>query len=65
MRNQGFETAPVIIEDNVWIGRGVYVGPGSHIRAGSIVGANSVVGGEFPPGVLIAGAPAEVKRSLK
>lgn len=64
VREQGFDVAPIVIEDNVWIGRGVYIGPGSHIRRGSIVGANSVVRGEFPPNVLIAGTPAVVKKVL-
>jgi acetyltransferase-like isoleucine patch superfamily enzyme len=64
VRGQGFNTAPVVIEDNVWIGRGSYIGPGSHIGRGSIVGANSVVRGTFPRNSLIAGAPAIVKKSL-
>lgn len=64
VRGQGFDMAPIVIEDNVWIGRGVYIGPGSRVRRGSIVGANSVVRGEFPPNVLIAGTPAVVKKVL-
>ncbi len=64
VRGMGFEVAPIIIEDNVWIGRGVYIGPGSHIRRGSIVGANSVVRGQFPPASLIVGAPGKVKKTL-
>lgn len=64
VRDQGFTTAPILIEDNCWIGRGVYIGPGSHIRRGSIIAANSVVRGVFPAGSLIAGAPAVVKKSL-
>ncbi|KQY69231.1 MULTISPECIES: acyltransferase [unclassified Sphingomonas] len=64
VRGQGFDSAPIIIEDNCWIGRGVYIGPGSVIRRGSIVAANSVVKGEFPPNSLIAGAPARVKKEL-
>ncbi len=60
----GYKVAPVTIESNVWIGRGSYIGPGTVIRSGSIVGANSVVKGEFPPNVLIAGAPAKVKKVL-
>jgi len=55
---------PVIISDNVWIGRGVYIGPGTTIGSGCIIGANSVVKGEFPENVLIAGAPAVVKKQL-
>jgi acetyltransferase-like isoleucine patch superfamily enzyme len=64
VRGQGYNVAPIIIGSNVWIGRGVYVGPGTVIENGSIIGANSVVRGIFPPGVLIAGSPALVKKTL-
>lgn len=64
VRGQGYKTSPVRIGKNVWIGRNAYIGPGSTIGDGCIIGANSVVHGEFPPNVLIAGAPAVVKRSL-
>lgn len=64
VRDQGFDTRPITIEDNVWIGRGVHIGPGSHIRSGSIVAANSVVRGEFPANSLIAGAPATLRRVI-
>ena len=63
VRGQGFDIAPIEIGENVWIGRGVFIGPGTRIGANSIVAANSVVHGVFPDGVLIAGAPAKVKRS--
>lgn len=65
VRDQGFAEAPIVIEDNCWIGRGAYIGPGSHIRRGSIVAAHSVVRGNFPEASLIAGAPAVVKKSLE
>jgi len=65
VRGQGFRVAPIIIEDNVWIGRGVYIGPGVHIRSGTIVAANSVVRGSFPANVLLAGAPASVRRNIE
>lgn len=64
VRGQGFDIAPVEIGENVWIGRGVFIGPGARIGANSIVAANSVVHGSFPEGVLLAGAPAKVKRIL-
>jgi UDP-3-O-[3-hydroxymyristoyl] glucosamine N-acyltransferase len=60
----GFKVEPVIIGRNVWIGKGVLIGPGAKIGDGCIVGANSVVHGTFPPGVLIAGAPAVIKKAL-
>lgn len=63
VRGQGFTVAPVEIGENVWIGRGVFIGPGTRIGADSIVAANSVVHGVFPAGVLLAGAPAKIKRS--
>lgn len=63
-RGQGYHTSPVKIGRGVWIGRGVYIGPGVEIGDGCVVAANSVVKGTFPPNVLIAGAPAKIKRSI-
>lgn len=63
-RGAGFKVAPIQIGKNVWIGRGVYIGPGTRIGDGCVIGANSVVHGTFPSNVLIAGAPATVKRDL-
>jgi acetyltransferase-like isoleucine patch superfamily enzyme len=64
VRGAGFRVASIRIESNVWIGRGVYIGPGSVIASGSIVGANSVVRGVFPRNVLIAGAPAKIRKVI-
>jgi acetyltransferase-like isoleucine patch superfamily enzyme len=64
VRDQGFKVAPVEIGDNTWIGRGAFIGPGTRIGRDCIVAANSVVHGRFPDGVLIAGAPAVIKRRL-
>jgi acetyltransferase-like isoleucine patch superfamily enzyme len=57
-------------ESPVTIGRGAYLGatvvvmPGACIGAGSVVGAGSLVLDPVPDGVVSAGSPAEVKRSL-
>ena len=64
VRDQGFDVAPVTIGDFSWIGRNSYIGPGTVIGKNCIVGANSVVRGTFPDGVLIAGAPAVIKKRL-
>lgn len=64
VRGQGYNSAPITIGENCWIGRGAYIGPGTTIGKDSIVGANSVVRGTFPEGVLIAGAPAVIKKTL-
>lgn len=55
-------TAPIIIEDNVFIGMDVLILKGAHIGAGSVIGARSVVTGSIPPGVIAAGNPARVLR---
>ena len=54
----------IIIEDGVWIGFGAIILAGVRIGKGSIVAAGSVVNKNIPPGVLVAGVPAKIKRSL-
>lgn len=58
-------TAPVIIENNVWITVGVIVLAGVRIGEGSIVAAGSVVTRDIPPNSLAAGIPAKVIRKLE
>ena len=55
---------PVVIGDNVWIGRRAMVMPGVTIGAGTVVGAGSIVTRDLEPGVLAVGAPARVVRAL-
>jgi maltose O-acetyltransferase len=55
---------PVVICDNVWLGRNVAVMPGVTIGNGSAIGANSVVTQDIPPAVFAAGSPARVLRKL-
>jgi acetyltransferase-like isoleucine patch superfamily enzyme len=57
-------TAPVVIEDDVFIGMNCLILKGVVIGRGSVVGAGSVVTGDIPPGVIGAGNPARVIRSL-
>jgi acetyltransferase-like isoleucine patch superfamily enzyme len=59
------KSAPVLIEDNVWLGARVTVLRGAHIGEGAVIGAHSVVTGTIPPHTLAAGAPARVIRSLE
>jgi maltose O-acetyltransferase len=58
------ESAPVIIEENVWLGGRVIVLPGVTIGAGSAVGAGSVVTHNIPPRSLAVGVPARVIKNL-
>ena len=53
-------SAPVVIEDRVWLGENVSVMPGVRIGEGTIVAANSVVTRNLPPNTIAAGAPARV-----
>jgi len=61
---RGAKTAPVVIEDDIFIGMGVLVLKGSHLGRGSVVGAGSVVSGRFPANSVIAGNPARVVKIL-
>jgi acetyltransferase-like isoleucine patch superfamily enzyme len=52
------EVKPVIIGDNVWIGRGAIIHPGVTIGDHSIVSAGAVVMSSVPPLSIVAGNPA-------
>ncbi len=54
------QTAPVNIEDNVWIGEGAVIQMGVTVGRGSIIAANSVVTKDVPPKVIAGGVPARV-----
>ena len=57
-------SAPVIIDDHVWIGSKVIILPGVHIGRHSAIGAGSVVTKNIPPYSLAVGNPARVIRRL-
>ena len=57
-------SAPIILEENVWLGARVIVLRGVTIGTGSVVAAGSVVARDIPPRSLAAGVPAKVIRTL-
>jgi acetyltransferase-like isoleucine patch superfamily enzyme len=57
-------SAPVIIEDHVWIGSRSIILPGVHIGHNAAIGAGSVVVKDVPPWSLAVGNPARVVRYL-
>lgn len=57
---QDAKTAPIVIEDDVFIGMHCLILKGVTIGKGSVIGAGSVVTRSVPPGVIAAGNPARV-----
>lgn len=56
-------SAPICIEDCVWIGTNSIILKGVTIGKGSVIAAGSVVTTDVPPGVLAGGVPAHVIRN--
>jgi maltose O-acetyltransferase len=56
--------APVVLEDNVFVGSRAIILKGVTIGKDSVIGAGSVVVRSIPPGVIAAGNPAKVIRPL-
>lgn len=59
MIDQGITTAPIVIEDDVWIGHGAVITKGVKIGKGAIVGANAVVTKDVAPYDIVGGIPAK------
>jgi acetyltransferase-like isoleucine patch superfamily enzyme len=52
--------APVVIEDNAWIGRSATILAGVTVGRHSVVAAGAVVTRSVPPQAIVAGSPAKV-----
>lgn len=57
--------APIVIEDDVWIGAAVTVTPGVTIGRGSVVGAGAVVARDVPAMSVVTGTSVVERRSLQ
>lgn len=55
---------PVKIGDNVWIGGNAVINPGVTIGSDVVIGSGSVVTHDVPSGVIAAGNPCKVIRSI-
>lgn len=53
---------PIVIQDNVWLGRNVMVRGGVTIGEGAVVAMGSVVTRDVPPLAVVGGNPARVLR---
>ncbi|QTE47088.1 hypothetical protein J3L21_19740 [Mucilaginibacter rubeus] len=58
------QTAPIIIEDHVWINFNVIILKGVTIGTGAIIAAGSVVTKDVAPFTLVGGNPAKFIKSL-
>lgn len=56
--------APIVIEDDVWIGAAATVTPGVTIGRGSVVGAGAVVAQDVPPMCVVTGTSIVERRRL-
>ncbi len=54
------EPKPIVIGNDVWIGRRVMIMPGVHIGNGVVIGAGGVVARDIPDDSLACGVPARV-----
>ena len=58
------KTAPIQIENNVWVGDSAIVCKGVTLGENSIIGAGAVVVNSVPPNCIAAGNPAKVVKQL-
>ena len=58
-------SAPIVIEDDVWIGEYSMILKGVTIGKGAIVAAHAVVTKDVPPMTIVAGNPARVVKEIK
>ena len=56
--------APIVIEDDVWIGAAATVTPGVTIGHGSVVGAGAVVAKDVPPLTVVTASGVNERRRL-
>jgi acetyltransferase-like isoleucine patch superfamily enzyme len=63
-RYDGITHAPIVIEDEVWIGAAATITPGVTIGRGSVVGAGSVVAKDVPAMSVVTGTSVVERRRL-
>jgi acetyltransferase-like isoleucine patch superfamily enzyme len=59
------DTAPVVLEDHVWVGMNSIILKGVKIGKGAVVAAGSVVTKDVPPMVVVGGNPAAIIKQIR
>ncbi|MBK5230346.1 MAG: acyltransferase [Thermoleophilia bacterium] len=62
---RGYDSSPVIVEDNVWVGAGATILRGVHIGRGAVVAAGSIVTKDVPAYTLVGGVPAKAIKRIE
>lgn len=63
IKEQGYQNAPIVIGDDVWIGFNCTILPGVSIGDGAVIAAHSVVTKDVPSHTVVGGVPAkEIKK---
>ena len=66
MQKQGYDNVrPVVIGDDVWLGRRVIILPGVKIGEGCVIGAGAIVAKDIPPYSVVVGNPAKIVKVRK
>lgn len=66
IQQQGFdETEPIVVGDDVWIGRRALILPGVHIGRGCVIGAGAIISKDVPDYAVVVGNPGKVIRIRK
>lgn len=63
--SEGTKSAPIVIEDDVWVGAHCIILKGVTIGERSIIGAGSVVTKSIPADCVAAGNPCKIIRKLE